>query len=210
VAVILDNANRAAEIVRGMLFCVRRTPRKVPPVCLADAVVSEMAALRRTLPADVRVELHTDVAEGWVAIHPGELGQIIRNLVDNAVYSMGGRGTVTIRADEFHVADDPAAHPPIPVGHYGRVSISDHAPGIGPSLSQRIFEPFPVSNDIGKVAGLGLSVVQGIIRSRGAPITARNLPESGAVFEIPLPSIGMPVGVAGNAREFWQRRSDAG
>ena len=163
--------------------------------------MSEVTALRRTLPPDVSIELRTGVAQGSVAIHPGELGQLVKNLVDNAVYSMGGCGTVTIQVDECRVADAEAVRLQIPVGRYGRFSVCDHGPGIGPGLLERIFEPFFTSKDIGQGTGLGLSIVQGIIRSRGGTVTVRNRPEGGAAFEILLPSFDRPADPADDGRE---------
>ena len=144
------------------------------------------------------------MARGKSRIPPAELGQIVRNLVDNAVHALEGNGEVTVSVDEVHVADAQAILLQVPAGRYGRILISDNGPGIAPELLDQIFEPFFTTKGIGKGTGLGLSIVQGLLKSRGGTITMRNRPEGGAVFEIMLPSLDTPADYGGDRR----RRSD--
>jgi signal transduction histidine kinase len=187
--IIADSARRAGELVHGMLLYVRRPSRDVQSVCIEEVVASEVSALRHGLPAAARIELHTDGLKQWVLIQPGELGQIIKNLANNAIDSMGGGGTVTITVSDIRVTDTQAVSMQVPEGQrYARLAVSDHGTGIAPSLLKRIFEPFFTSKALGQGTGLGLSIVHGLVRSRGGTISARNLPAGGAEFEILLPS----------------------
>jgi light-regulated signal transduction histidine kinase (bacteriophytochrome) len=184
---ILNCANRAAEIVHGMLLYVRRPSEELPHLLLAKAVATELESLRCTVPPDVRVDLHTAEVEIRVAIQPAQLGQIIKNLVDNAVQALAGPGSISVTVDEFRAA----ATTQWPSGRYGRILIADDGPGIPPSALERVFEPFFTTKDVGKGTGLGLSIVHGIVESCGGIITARNLPEGGAGLDVLLPSVDL-------------------
>jgi two-component system, chemotaxis family, sensor kinase Cph1 len=213
--VILGSANRAAEIVQGILLYVRRSTHERRHVSLANAVASELQVLRRTLPPGICLDLRINEGAGKVRIPSSELGQIIKNLVVNAIHALEGRGKVTVNVDEIHVADAQAVRLEVPAGRYGRILVSDDGPGIAPDLMGRIFEPFFTTKDIGQGTGLGLSIVRGIVRSSGGTISVRNLPEGGAAFEVVLPSFIVspaPVGGrrAGDAQERQQQRGDAG
>jgi signal transduction histidine kinase len=203
IAVILDSTKRAAAIVHGMLLYVRRAPKELRVMCLVTAVRQGVNALRRTVPPGILLALDADGAEGRVAAHPDELIQIMKNLVDNAIHAMGGRGEVKVRVDGVRIAGPLAVRMQIRGGHYARLSIADSGPGILPTLLERVFEPFFTTKGIGEGTGLGLSIVQGIVRSWGGCIVARNVPEGGAAFDVMLPLVDLPAAVlAGDERIY--------
>lgn len=194
-AVILDSTKRVAAIVDGMLLYVRRKPKELQHICLAEAVRREVDALRRSVPPGIGLGLHGDGATGWVVVHPGELSQIIKNLVDNAVQALSGHGAITICVDELRIADAKAVRMQMQPGRYACLTLSDNGKGIAPALLERVFEPFFTTKGIGQGTGLGLSIVQGIVKSWGGSITARNLAEGGAAFDVMLPLADAPVGI---------------
>jgi signal transduction histidine kinase len=196
-AVILDSTKRVAAIVDGMLLYVRRKPKELQHICLAEAVRREVDALRRSVPPGIGLGLHGDGATGWVVVHPGELSQIIKNLVDNAVHALSGHGAITICVDELPIADAMAVRMQMQPGRYACLTLSDNGKGIAPALLERVFEPFFTTKGIGQGTGLGLSIVQGIVKSWGGSITARNLAEGGAAFDVMLPLADAPVEIEG-------------
>jgi len=189
--VILDSARRASEIVQGMLLYVRRPSTKLPHLELAKAVAKELDALRCTVPSNVRIDLQIHDEDGQVAIQPGQLGQIIKNLIDNAVHAMAGRGEIRVTIDELRDSGNPE-NSQLPPGRYLRISIADEGPGIPPAVLDLIFEPFFTTKEVGQGTGLGLSIVHGIVESCGGTIAARNLPKGGAVFDVLLPLVDLP------------------
>jgi signal transduction histidine kinase len=193
-AVIVDSARRAAAIVHGMLLYVRRSPKGPRHLMLAEVVPRVVDALRRTVPTGVVIAFSGDAAAGQVAADDGELSQILKNLVDNAIHAMAHRGTVAIGMDQTTIADAQAVRMRIPAGRYARLTVSDGGPGIAPALLERVFEPFFTTKGIGQGTGLGLSIVQGIVRSWGGDIIARNRPEGGAVFDVMLPLVAPQAG----------------
>jgi signal transduction histidine kinase len=199
-AVILDSTKRVAAIVDGMLLYVRRTPKELQHIRLAEAVRREVNALRRSLPSGISLALHGDASEGRVVVHPGELSQIIRNLVDNAVHALGRHGAISICVDEVRIADTTAVRTQMQPGRYARLTLADNGKGIAPALLERIFEPFFTTKKIGQGTGLGLSIVQGIVKSWAGSITARNVAEGGAAFDVMLPLVDAPAGIESGQR----------
>lgn len=108
---------------------------------------------------------------------PGQLEQVLINLVTNAVQASGEGGWVkvsTFRAD---------------VGKIG-VEVSDSGPGIAQGDRQRIFEPFFTTKVDGKGTGLGLSIVRNIVEQHQGEITVDEADGGGARFRIVLPATG--------------------
>jgi light-regulated signal transduction histidine kinase (bacteriophytochrome) len=190
--VILDSAKRASDIVQGMMLYVRRPNNELSHLSLAKAVMAELAILRPALPSDAYIELCAAEADVQVAIQPDQLRQIIKNLVDNAVYALAGHGKIVVTVGEFHISGTVVFNVHLPPGRYARMSIADDGPGIPTAILDRVFEPFFSTKDVGQGTGLGLSIVHGIVESCGGRITARNLAEGGAAFEVLLPSADPP------------------
>jgi two-component system, chemotaxis family, sensor kinase Cph1 len=189
--VILDSAKRASDIVQSMMLYVRRPNNELPHVSLAKAVTAELNVLRPALPPDAYIDLFAADADVQVAIQPDQLRQIIKNLVDNAVYALAGHGKIVVTVDELQISGTVVFNMHLPPGRYGRMSIADDGPGIPAAMLDRVFEPFFTTKDVGQGTGLGLSIVHGIVESCGGGITARNLTEGGAAFEVLLPSVGL-------------------
>jgi len=134
------------------------------------------------LPRGVKVDLNLDLPPDARVIGRDErLGQIVRNLVDNAVSFSPKDGTVTISA----ATEDGKV----------RVTVDDEGPGIPPDNLETIFKRFyterPQDHDFGKNSGLGLSIARQIANGVGGRIWAENRPEGGARFVVLLPLAGL-------------------
>lgn len=95
------------------------------------------------------------------------------NLATNAFHAMeetGGRLEIAIEDIDCSEADL-AFHPGIIPGPFVRLSVADTSPGIGPEIRERIFDPYFTSKEVGKGTGMGLAIVDGIVRGSGGFIT---------------------------------------
>jgi len=131
--------------------------------------------------AGIEVAISADPDTPLVTINPGELQQVVINLVTNAAQAMGSGGRLTIDT-----------RPMTRKGHAGAaLVIGDTGPGIPEGRIAAVFDPFFTTRH-GEGTGLGLSVSQTLISQAGGLITARNRPGGGAEFTVWLPARGGP------------------
>jgi PAS domain S-box-containing protein len=170
---IVVSVDRAGGLVRQLLtFSRRQVPQpKVVEVNRALAHLDD--TLRRMLRAEIALEFQLDPAAGCVLIDPGDLAQIVMNLVANGRDAIPGSGTITIRSRLL---------PP-----YVVLSVADTGMGMTEAIRSRIFEPFFTTKEAGQGVGLGLAAVYGSVERAGGRITVETRPGQGATVSIHLP-----------------------
>jgi len=132
-----------------------------------------------------------DFAEDlWLAqVDKGQLGQVLQNLVINAVHAMPEGGTISLAANNLTV--NPGELPLTP-GGYVLITVRDHGHGIPPEHLTKIFDPYFTTKQSG--SGLGLAVVYSIVANHAGHITVQSEPGKGTTFFIYLPSAGKTPG----------------
>jgi signal transduction histidine kinase len=108
-----------------------------------------------------------------VLARPGNVQEILLNILLNAAQAMGGSGTIEARS---RVENERLV-----------ISIRDHGPGIAPEHLARVFDPFFTTKQAGQGTGLGLAISYELAQELGGTIRAFNPPEGGACFAIELP-----------------------
>jgi PAS domain S-box-containing protein len=179
---------RAAGLTRQLLAFSRRQVLQ-PRVLSLNATVDEMETmLRRLVGADVTIETELDPGLWYVLADPGQLEQVLVNLIVNARDAMphGGIVNVTTANLELHAADDARGNGVRP-GAYVTLSVRDNGVGMDVPTQARIFDPFFTTKEPGKGTGLGLSTVYGIVEQSGGHIAVETAPGQGATFTIFLP-----------------------
>jgi len=120
-------------------------------------------------------------------IDPGQISQVIANLVVNADQAMPKGGTLHITCDNFSARPDTAtAIPELPSGDYIRIAISDEGVGIPENYLKRIFDPYFTTKAKGN--GLGLATTYSIIKNHNGLITVESQLHCGSTFTIYLPA----------------------
>ena len=121
----------------------------------------------------------------WAAdVDGGQIGQVVQNLVINAMQAMKGGGSIRIMLQNEELAADSAT--PLAAGRYLKLSISDTGTGIRPELLPRIFEPYFTTKEQG--SGLGLATVYSIIRKHQGHVTVESEMGKGTTFHMWLPA----------------------
>ena len=165
---------------------IQRTPQDIAPAL--RAVVDELQGLAQA--RSLRLELPPDGAPAlWVSGDAFRLGQVLRNVLANAIRFAPEGSAVRI---------DWQAEP----GGEHRISVRDHGPGIPPAELESIFESFVQSSrtkDGSGGTGLGLAICRKIMAGHDGRIRARNHPDGGAVFDIRLPALTEPEVAAAQA-----------
>jgi two-component system, cell cycle sensor histidine kinase and response regulator CckA len=132
-----------------------------------------------------------------VCADPGQIGQVIQNLVLNANQAMPGGGGLKVSARNVEVRS--GGGPPVPPGMYVKVSVEDEGVGISPNQLNRIFDPYYSTKASGH--GLGLSIVHSIIARHGGCVEAHSEVDRGARFSFYLPAASLEPGPADEPQE---------
>jgi CheY-like chemotaxis protein len=144
--------------------------------------------LRSLIGEDVMLTTICSPSLGKVLVDPGQIEQVIMNLVVNARDAMPSGGTLTIETSEVELDDKYASeHVGAKVGRHVLLSVNDTGTGMDHETKARLFEPFFTTKEPGKGTGLGLSTVFGIVRQSGGTIQVISEPQKGASFKVYLP-----------------------
>ena len=193
-------AMRAADLTRQMLAFSRRQVLQPKIIDLNTALTKVEPMLRRMIGEDIVMNVNGRAAHPFVRVDPGQVEQVVMNLVVNARDAMpkGGRlvvETADATLDAAAIADMPDARP----GDYVMLSVSDTGVGMPPEVRARIFEPYFTTKDVGKGTGLGLSTAYGIVRQSDGHIALSSEVGLGTTFRIYLPRSEAPQPAAADA-----------
>jgi CheY-like chemotaxis protein len=169
------------------------------------AMVQEVLAMMRpSIPSSIQldVKLEDDLN---IVMDPGELNQILINLIINARDAIDGQGVIGIRLHRIEANGQLCAVSQQRLsGPYLALEVTDTGSGIAPEHMLRLFDPFFTTKDVGKGTGLGLSMVQGILRRSGGHIVVESQPGRGSQFQLLFaltsPGVSLP-GAPADAQE---------
>src|SRR5690348_9817736 len=146
--------------------------------------------LQRLLREDIEYKTQLGEPLGHVQADPGQMEQVLLNLIVNASDAMPKGGTLTIETVNVRVDETYAqSRTPLATGDYVMLAVSDTGHGMEASTKARIFEPFFTTKEPGKGTGLGLATVYGVVKQSSGYIFVDSEPGAGARFEIYLPQV---------------------
>ena len=188
--VIVDTATRGSDLTRQLLAFGRRQQLAPVPLRPAAQMGKMLQMLTRLLGTDVELELHTANNAGQVLADPGQLEQVMMNLVLNARDAMPHGGRIEIRIGDRTVPPGGCSEwPGAPAGDYVMVTVTDSGEGMDKSLVSRVFEPFFTTKKEGKGTGLGLATVYGIVKQSGGHVFLESEIGRGTTFAVFLPRL---------------------
>ena len=187
---ILKAGDRAAALTQQLLTFSRQKIVHPQVIDLNRVVLDLEPMLRRLIGEDLDLEVVTDRRLGAVKADPGQMGQIIMNLVVNARDAMpqGGRLTLKTAPVDFTVGCH-SRFGLTPPGAYVMLEVEDTGVGMDEATQAHVFEPFFTTKEPGKGTGLGLSTVYGIVKQSGGYLDLDSEPGAGSTFTIYLPRL---------------------
>ncbi len=179
---------RAAALTRQLLAFSRKQVLEPKPIRLNDIVSGMSTMLRRLIGENIVLATVLDPDVWTVVADPGQVEQVVVNLVVNARDAMPSGGTITIStANAALAAPEDRDGYVLPAGRYARIGIADTGCGMDEETKARMFDPFFTTKERGKGTGLGLASVYGIVKQSGGHILARSAPGLGTSFEVWFP-----------------------
>ena len=174
---IVNASLHAREIVRKLLIFARQMPAAKTKSDLNRVVTEGLYLVEaRCATEGIHLEKDLDPELAGIVADPGQLQQVLTNLVVNGIQAMSAGGRLTIRTRNR------------PGGVV--LSVEDTGAGMDEETLREIFNPFFTMKEVGQGTGLGLSVVHGIVTAHGGTIRVESEPGRGSRFDVDLPLSG--------------------
>jgi len=172
---IVSQVERITKIMNQLLSFARQYPIERHPLALSLVVQDIMDVIQERLKKrGIRLEMDMESKCPKVSADRDQMGQVLLNLIVNAMQAMPGGGTLSLslrcRSERVHL------------------SVSDTGCGIPAEHVPKLFTPFFSTKEVGEGTGLGLTVVHGIIEDHQGSITVDSEPGHGTTFHIDLPA----------------------
>jgi len=205
---IIAAAKHGRDIVRNVLAYCRKEQKVLTALDVVPVFAQFSGLATSILPPTVKVDTHIGPHTAMVIGDGGQITQILLNLVNNARDAMDGEGNLTLSLDVVAGENLVPQRPPRRAGRedglpspfanldhtlsFAEIRIADSGCGMTAETAAKIFDPFFTTKPVGQGTGLGLSVVQGIIKAMGGAIAVESAPGLGTAFRIVLPLVDVP------------------
>jgi PAS domain S-box-containing protein len=190
---------QAARLTRQMLAYSGRGHYSVQPIGLVAQVEKISSVMKSSIKKGVALRLNLDPNLPRIQADPGQIQQVVMNLVQNADEAIETEGSVTVSASVRDVGGQDnrgrLAGAFLTPGKYALLEVSDTGCGMDDATQARMFDPFFTTKVVGR--GLGLAVVLGIVRGHRGGIGVSSEPGKGSSFQVFFPVYQEPPAASG-------------
>jgi PAS domain S-box-containing protein len=188
---VLKASLRAKELIRQIMAISRSTQEQHRiPTDISSIIKEALTLLRSTLPTSI--EMRQKIRKGVALADSTQIHQVLMNLCTNAAHAMNDKGILEVRLSTVDLSESDLAGQAIfdlKPGPYLKLTVSDTGCGMDAKTRERIFDPYFTTKEVGKGSGLGLAVIDGIVKRHEGAITVQSQPEKGTTFTIYIPSL---------------------
>ena len=189
IRIIEDSAQGAASLARQLLEISKEDQAEETLVDITEVIQGVLRIITRTFDRKIRIEHHAEPGLPHVKGFAHRLEQAVLNLCLNARDAMNGAGRLVLEARSEKLAlGDFQLQPSQPPGDYVQISVRDTGTGISPEVMKRLFDPLFTTKKPGKGSGLGLTMVNRIVKDAGGFISLKSEPGEGTEFTLYLPA----------------------
>ena len=191
---ISSAATRAASLTQQLLAFGRKQVLQPRVLCLNETLCGMEAMIRGLCGENIQVAyvLHSEL--GNVKADPGQMEQVVVNLLLNARDAMPKGGWLTVETENAELTEKPSRHgaEEFSPGPFVKMTVRDTGHGIPPELFPRLFEPFFTTKALGQGTGLGLATVYGILSQSGGYVSVDSEVGRGSALSVYLPRVELP------------------
>jgi PAS domain S-box-containing protein len=186
---VLEAGLRGRELVKQMLTFSRKTEQEKEPLQLSNVVKEAMKLLRPSIPSTISISVKADSESGLILADPTQMQQVLMNLCANAAHAMQEKGGIlAVTLSDYSVSPSNGSDGMKP-GLYMRLVVRDTGVGIPADIMDQVFDPFFTTKKPGVGTGLGLSVVEGIVKQHDGYITVESEHGRGTTFTVYFPNV---------------------
>ena len=188
---IFSASKHARDMVKQILAFSRQNKQERKPIQVAHIVKEALKMLRASLPSTISIQQKVEKNTGIIEADPTQIHQVLMNLCTNAAHAIDEKdGVLEISLANVELNQQASAeHPDLYPGSFLKLSVRDTGDGIPPEAFPQIFNPYFTTKEKGEGTGLGLAVVQGIIKALNGAITVDSEVGKGSTFHVYLPTI---------------------
>ena len=186
---IMKAANRGTTLIGQLLAFSRKQVVWPRVIDVNSALIDIDKILHRLITENVYLTLLLGPDTGCVKVDPGQVEQVVINLVVNARDAMPDGGELRLETESTTLSAAVAEAHGVAPGEYVVIHVSDTGTGMPPEVQARIFEPFFTTKESGHGTGLGLSTCYGIAKQNGGFIAVETAPGKGSTFHVLLPKV---------------------
>ncbi|MEP6730342.1 MAG: ATP-binding protein [bacterium] len=187
---IRSSADRASRLTRQLLAFSRKQVMQPQKLDLNHVAAEMEKMLHRLIGENVVLVFELAVDLGEVTADPGQIEQVLMNLVLNARDAMPEGGRLVVATSNVSVSVEGAREDSsLRAGDYVTLRVSDTGTGMSEETKTHLFEPFYTTKDTGQGTGLGLSTVYGIVKQSGGEIRVHSESGRGSAFTVYLPRL---------------------